>query len=234
MSGAPMAARPARAVAPGFESSFPAPSIGTESELSGSVVALPESADRTFAFVSKVDTDEPLLMVTKDMGSGGYTNPTHLPMAQRGNWQTHTVELITYPSRLGDQVAVGARNDATQWLLDVFKDRLGVHNHQPLESMISPDGLYRLQVTSDRHVIAAGTGLELEGLPSVSMPTTGQQATLGVRAVDFGTRATDELRLLADRAHWYKPAFRNDDALRTALSRRRSTRPSRWRTRTPM
>ncbi|WP_405895499.1 actin cross-linking domain-containing toxin [Streptomyces sp. NBC_00104] len=219
MSGAPMAARPARAVAPGFESSFPAPSIGTESELSGFVVALPESADRTFAFVSKVDTDEPLLMVTKDMGSGGYTNPTHLPMAQRGNWQTHTVELITYPSRLGDQVAVGARNDATQWLLDVFKDRLGVHNHQPLESMISPDGLYRLQVTSDRHVIAAGTGLELEGLPSVSMPTTGQQATLGVRAVDFGTRATDELRLLADRAHWYKPAFRNDDALRTALSR---------------
>lgn len=215
----PVAARPARAVAPGFGSSFPAPSIGTESELGGFVVALPGSADRTFAFVSKVDTDEPLLMVTKDMGTGGYTNPARLPMAQHGNWQTHTVELITYPSRLGDQVAIGARNDATQWLLDVFKDRLGVHNHQPLESMISPDGLYRLRVTSDRHVIAAGTGLELEGLPSVSMPTTQQQATIGIRAVDFGTRATHELRLLADHAHWYKPAFRNDDALRTALAR---------------
>ncbi|MDX3456439.1 actin cross-linking domain-containing toxin [Streptomyces sp. ME02-8801-2C] len=215
----PVAARPARAVAPGFDSSFPAPSIGTESELGGFVVALPGSSDRTFAFVSKVDTDEPLLMVTKDMGTGGYTNPARLPEAQHGNWQTHTVELITYPSRLGDQVAIGARNDATQWLLDVFKDRLGVHNHQPLESMISPDGLYRLQVTSDRHVIAAGNGLELEGLPSVSMPTTQQQATIGIRAVDFGTRATHELRLLADHAHWYKPAFRDDDALRTALVR---------------
>ncbi|MDX3629323.1 actin cross-linking domain-containing toxin [Streptomyces europaeiscabiei] len=215
----PVTTRPARAVAPGFDSSFPAPSIGTESELGGFVVALPGSADRTFAFVTKVDTDEPLLMVTKDMGTGGYTNPARLPMAQHGNWQTHTVELITYPSRLGDQVAIGARNDATQWLLDVFKDRLGVHNHRPLESMISPDGLYRLQVTSDRHVIAAGTGLELEGLPSVSMPTTQQQATIGIRAVDFGTRATHELRLLADHAHWYKPAFRNDDALRTALVR---------------
>ncbi|MEU6227711.1 actin cross-linking domain-containing toxin [Streptomyces sp. NPDC047042] len=223
----PVPARPARAVAPGFESSFPAPSIGTESELGGFVVALPGSADRTFAFVSKVDTDEPLLMVTKDMGTGGYTNPARLPMAQHGNWQTHTVELITYPSRLGDQVAIGARNDATQWLLDVFKDRLGVHNHQPLESMISPDGLYRLQVTSDRHVIAAGNGLELEGLPSVSMPTTQQQATIGIRAVDFGTRATPELRLLADHAHWYKPAFRDDDALRTALVRETLDAPER-------
>ncbi|MDX3646319.1 actin cross-linking domain-containing toxin, partial [Streptomyces sp. MB09-02B] len=215
----PVAARPPRAVAPGFESAFPGPSIGTESELGGFVVALPESADRAFAFVSKVDSDEPLLMVTKDMSKGGYANPTELPMAQRGNWQTHTVELITYPSRLGDQAALGARNDATQWLLDVFKERLGVHNHRPLESMTSPDGLYRLQVTSERHVIATGTGLELEGLPSVSMPTTQQQATVGIRAVDFGSRATNELRLLADHAHWYKPAFRNDDALRTALAR---------------
>ncbi|BBC32466.1 hypothetical protein SGFS_037600 [Streptomyces graminofaciens] len=215
----PVVARPSRAVAPGFDTSFPAPSIGTESELGGFVVALPESADRTFAFVSKVDTDEPLLMVTKDMGKGRYGNPADLTMAQRGNWQTHTVELITYPSRLGDHAAIGARNDATQWLLDVFKDRLGVHNHKPLESVISPDGLYRLQVTSDRHVIAAGTGLELEGLPSVSMPTTQQQATIGIRAVDFGSRATHELRVLADHAHWYKPAFRNDDALLTALSR---------------
>ncbi|WP_060886779.1 actin cross-linking domain-containing toxin [Streptomyces caniscabiei] len=206
-------------MAPGFDTSFPAPSIGTESELSGFVVALPDSADRTFAFVSKADTDEPLLMVTKDMSKGGYTNPADLSMAQRGNWQTHTVELITYPSRLGDQGAIGARDGATQWLLDVFKERLGIHNHRPLESMVSPDGLYRLQVTSDRHVIAAGTGLELEGIPSVSMPTTQQQATIGIRAVDFGSRATPELRLLADHAHWYKPAFRDDDALRTALTR---------------
>lgn len=206
-------------MAPGFDTSFPAPSIGTESELSGFVVALPDSADRTFAFVSKADTDEPLLMVTKDMSKGGYANPADLSMAQRGNWQTHTVELITYPSRLGDQGAIGARDGATQWLLDVFKERLGIHNHRPLESMVSPDGLYRLQVTSDRHVIAAGTGLELEGIPSVSMPTTQQQATIGIRAVDFGSRATPELRLLADHAHWYKPAFRDDDALRTALTR---------------
>ncbi|MFF7391379.1 actin cross-linking domain-containing toxin [Streptomyces scabiei] len=217
--GAPVAPRGSRAVAPGFDSSFPAPSIGSESELGGFVVALPESADRTFAFVSKADTDEPLLMVTKDMSKGSYTNPADLSIAQRGNWQTHTVELITYPSRLGDQAAIGARNDATQWLLDVFKERLGGHNHRPLESMTSPDGLYRLQVTSDRHVIATGSGLELEGIPSVSMPTTQQQATIGIRAVDFGSRASQELRLLADHAHWYKPAFRDDEALRTALTR---------------
>uniref|UniRef100_UPI00117F61A6 actin cross-linking domain-containing toxin n=1 Tax=Streptomyces caniscabiei TaxID=2746961 RepID=UPI00117F61A6 len=219
LPGAPGATRAPRAVAPPFDTSFPAPSIGTESELGGFVVALPDSADRTFAFVSKADTDEPLLMVTKDMSKGAYTNPADLSMAQRGNWQTHTVELITYPSRLGDQGAIGARDGATQWLLDVFKERLGIHNHRPLESMVSPDGLYRLQVTSDRHVIAAGTGLELEGIPSVSMPTTQQQATIGIRAVDFGSRATPELRLLADHAHWYKPAFRDDDALRTALTR---------------
>ncbi|MGW0822413.1 actin cross-linking domain-containing toxin [Streptomyces sp. NPDC002845] len=215
----PPVPRPARAVAPGFETSFPAPSIGTESELSGFVVALPESADRTFAFVSKVGTDEPLVLVTKDMSKGGYQNPAQLTMAQRGNWKTHTVELVTYPSRLGDEVAIGTRNDATQFLLDVFKDRLGVHNHKPLESMISPDGRFALRVTNDRHVIAAGTGLQLDELSSVSMPPTGQQATIGIRAVDFGSSVTNELKVLADNAHWYKPAFRNDDALRTALSR---------------
>ncbi|MFF3334049.1 actin cross-linking domain-containing toxin [Streptomyces sp. NPDC002888] len=208
-----------RAKAPGFEKSFPSSSIGTESELTGFVVALPENSHRTFAHVVRADSGEPLLQVTKDMSQGPYANPAKLVAAQKGNWLTHTVELVSYPSLVSDEVALTARNDATQFLLDVFKERLDGHNHAPLGSLLSADGRFRLEVTNDRHVLAAGTGSRLDEQPLVSMPLSGQQATMGVRATEFGTGATDELRLLEDNAPWYNRGFKDDDALRQVRNR---------------
>ncbi|WP_143675209.1 actin cross-linking domain-containing toxin [Streptomyces sp. JV178] len=216
--GAPVSGASQRVVAPGFPSSFGSTSLGTESELSGFVVAVPQNADRTFAFVQRVDTGEPLVMVTKDMGQGAYGNPAKLAAAERGNWQTHTVELVTYPSRFGDEAALADRDGATRFLLDVFRDRLGTHNHAPLASLVSPDGQFRLQVTNDRHVIAAGRGMDLEEQPSVSMPSGQQQATVGVRASELGAPGSADSALLLDHAPWFRADFRQDEALRAVAA----------------
>ncbi|MGW7682572.1 actin cross-linking domain-containing toxin [Kribbella sp. NPDC054772] len=205
--------RPQRVVAPEFRKEFDSASFGTESELGGFVVAMPEGTHRVFAFVKKVDTNESLVMVTKDMNNGVYRNPGDLPGARAGNWTTHTVELVNYPSRVADQTGIALRDDATQFLLDTFKSRLSGANHHPLESVVSPDGRFKLEITNGRHVIAGGNGMNLDDVGSVKMPLGGQQITVGVKATDFGSDLTTELRLLRDNP-WYNAEFRTDDAVR--------------------
>ncbi|MGW6281457.1 actin cross-linking domain-containing toxin [Kribbella sp. NPDC055071] len=200
-----------RAVAPGFGKTFDGVSFGSESELSGLVVALREGTDRVFAFVKHVDTDAPVIMITKDMSTGTYRNPKGIAGADGGAWKTHTVELVTYPSHLDDIASTALRQDATQFVLDVFKGRIGTNPHEPLEAITN--GKFALQITNERHVLAPGSGLHLDEPGSVSMPLGGQQLTVGVKATQFGTDATNELRLLRDNP-WYKPEFRTDDALR--------------------
>ncbi|MGZ0149445.1 actin cross-linking domain-containing toxin [Kribbella sp. WER1] len=203
--------RPQRVVAPEFGKKFDSASFGTESELGGFVVAMPEGSHRVFAFVKNVETDESLVMVTKDMSNGIYRNPGDLPAARGGNWTTHTVELVNYPSRVGDQAGIALRDDATQFLLDTFKGRLNTANHQAMESITSPDGRFRLEITNGRHVIGGGSGMQLDDLGSVTMPLGGQQLTVGVKATEFAT--TDELKLLRQNP-WYHDGFRTDDAVR--------------------
>ncbi|MFD3404960.1 actin cross-linking domain-containing toxin [Kribbella sp. NPDC058693] len=213
LPGAHLPARQPRVVAPEFGKVFEEASFGTESELGGFVVAMPEGSHRVFAFVKKVDTDESLVMVTKDMSNGIYRNPGNLPVAHNGNWTTHTVELVNYPSRLGDQAGIALRDDATQFLLDTFKNRLNTANHHPMDSIVSADGRFKLEITNTRHVIAGGSGMQLDDVGSVTMPLGGQQLTVGVKAADFGSGTTNELRLLRDNP-WYNAEFRNDDAVR--------------------
>lgn len=205
--------RAQRAVAPQFGKEFDSASFGSESELGGFVVAMPEGTNRVFAFVKKVDTDESLVMVTKDMSNGVYRNPGDFPGARAGNWTTHTVELVNYPSRISDQAGIALRDDATQFLLDTFKSRLNGANHQPLESIVSADGRFKLEITNGRHVIAGGSGMQLDDVGSVTMPLGGQQLTVGVKATDFGSGMSDELQLLRKNP-WYNAEFRNDDAVR--------------------
>ena len=78
--------------APGFGKAFDDTSIGVEIELGGLIVALPENATRTFAYVKLVDTDEPLVQVTKDMSIGSYGNPAKLDQVKdNAGWRSHTL-----------------------------------------------------------------------------------------------------------------------------------------------
>ncbi|MFF3504982.1 actin cross-linking domain-containing toxin [Streptomyces sp. NPDC003247] len=196
-----------RVAAPAFGKSFAGSSIGSESELSGFVCALPVNASRTFAVVRSED-GRPLVQVTKDMSQGPYPNPNNLPMAKTGQWQIHTVELVTYPS-LMEKGQVQERNDAVQFLLDVFRAHTASHSHEPLKAQTSEGGRYKLEVTGAKHIVAAGTGMNAEEQGSVRMPPGGQQLTMGVAAKDFGTGAGrapgdgEELKLL-ESAPWYR------------------------------
>ncbi|MET9269882.1 actin cross-linking domain-containing toxin [Kribbella sp. NPDC003557] len=208
----PAPERTQQTAAPGFRKEFDGASYGSESELGGFVVAMPEGTNRTFAFVKEVGSDDPLIMVTKDMSNGVYRNPDNLPQASGGNWRTHTVELVSYPAKVGDNAGIAVRDEATQFLLDVFKGRISLANHRPMEPVISPDGRFALQITNDRHVLASGNGMHLDEPGSVTMPPGGQQLTVGVKATDFSGAASNDLRLLDN--PWYQPEFAADDALR--------------------
>lgn len=203
--------RPIDVPAPKFGKEFDSASFGHESELRGFVVAMPEGTGRVFAFVKRVDTGDPLIMVTKDMSNGAYRAPEGMPQVA-GKWNTHTVELVSYPGRIGDDAGAKLGDDAANFLLDTFKKQLNDANHQPMKVVTSPDGRFELHITNHKHVIAGGNGLGLDDVGSVHMPPTGQQITVGVKAADFGSGASNELRLLADNP-WYKAEFRNDSAL---------------------
>ncbi|GAB3814765.1 actin cross-linking domain-containing toxin [Kribbella italica] len=203
---------PPQVPAPKFQKEFSSASFGHESELRGLTVAMPDGTDRVFAFVKRVDTDQPLIMVTKDMSTGGYHNPANLSHVAGGNWKTHTVELVSYPGRVADEAGTKLGDDAADFLLDVFNGRVSGANHRPMEPVVSPDGRFELHITNNKHVLAGGNGVGLEHVGPVQMPSTGQQITVGVKASDFGSGATNELRLLTDNP-WYKAEFRNDSAL---------------------
>jgi Actin cross-linking domain len=198
--------RPKGTPAPGFGKAFQSTSIGVESELGGFVCALPANEQRTFAFVKLVETGEPLIQVTKDMDQGTYKNPINPDTTKSGDWKRHTLELVSYPGHYHDPADTANRSAAVQFLLEVFKERLTSSNHKSLETTTSPDGRFKLEISNHRHVIAAGTGIMVEENPSVSMGRSGQQATMGVKAKDFGTGANEELRML-EAAPWFNSEF---------------------------
>lgn len=203
--------------APDFSKQFVSTSIGVECELGGFVCVVPANFSRCFAWVKLVDPsgkekDQPLVQLTKDMSLGAYGNPKkRKDVTPADNWKVHTLELVTYPCAKSDHAAIENRNKAVQFLLAHFRSRLGTHNHEPLENtFIDPEKTrFALVVENSKHLIAAGDGTSGDGDPMVTMSTSGQQATMGVRASDFGTGINNDLRLL-EKSPWFKVAFEAD------------------------
>ncbi|HGE6074980.1 TPA: MARTX multifunctional-autoprocessing repeats-in-toxin holotoxin RtxA [Vibrio cholerae] len=195
---------------PGFKSHFASTSIGIENELSGLVVVLPKNSAQTFGYVHD-SQGNPLFMLTKDMNQGGYSNPVGINDIQGvNNWQTHTVELVTYPSEISDTAAVESRKEAMLWLAKEFTDHINQSNHQSLPHLVSDDGRFTLVISNSKHLIAAGNGtsIDAEG-KTIGMTPSGQQATMAISAKEFGTSSSSEVRLL-ESAPWYQAGLRDE------------------------
>ncbi len=202
--------KPKAVIVPEFGSHFETSSIGIENELSGLIVALPSNSTQKFGYVHDAK-DNPLFMLTKDMNQGGYTNPTGIKDVKGiGKWQTHTIELVTYPSEIRDKEAIDNRKDAMLWLAKVFTNHINQSNHKALSNLVSEDGRFTLAIANPNHLIAAGNGMSIEAQgQNIGMTPSGQQASMGVSAKDFGTGTSDELKLL-ESAPWYKAALRKE------------------------
>ncbi|TDK72109.1 type VI secretion system tip protein TssI/VgrG, partial [Vibrio cholerae] len=201
---------------PDFPTHFPKSSIGIENELAGLVVAMPANSAQKFGYVKSAQGDA-LFMLTKDMNQGSYQRP---PSLQDGknyqNWQTHTVELVSYPCEMDDKAAVETRKQAMLWLATHFTTHIDQSNHQPLAPIQSEDGRFVIEITNAKHVIAAGNGISAESQgQTITMTPSGQQATVGVAAKGFGTSATPELRLL-ESAPWYQKSLKSQFASLTS------------------
>ncbi|QGZ73850.1 MARTX multifunctional-autoprocessing repeats-in-toxin holotoxin RtxA [Aeromonas hydrophila] len=193
---------------PEFSSHFDGSSIGIENELTGLVVALPKNSAQKFGYVHDA-AGNPLFMLTKDMNQGGYTNPAGISDVKGINqWQTHTIELVTYPSEMQDQQAVEARKEAMLWLAREFTQHIGQTNHTRLSDLVSEDGRFTLVISNANHVIAAGNGAARDGQgQTIGMTPSGQQATVAVSAKAFGSGSSQEIRLL-ESAPWYHPELK--------------------------
>lgn len=193
---------------PDFKSHFNSASIGIENELSGLVVVLPNNSAPKFGYVHDADGN-PLFMLTKDMNQGGYTNPMGITDTKGINqWLVHTIELVSYPCEIQDSQAVEARKDAMLWLAREFTQHINQTNHNRLSDMASEDGRFKLVISNTNHVIAAGNGVSRDGHgQTIGMTQSGQQATMAVRAREFGTGASQEIRLL-ESAPWYHPELK--------------------------
>ncbi|HCJ6893081.1 TPA: MARTX multifunctional-autoprocessing repeats-in-toxin holotoxin RtxA [Vibrio cholerae] len=195
---------------PGFKSHFASTSIGIENELSGLVVVLPKNSAQTFGYVHD-SQGNPLFMLTKDMNQGGYSNPVGINDIQGvNNWQTHTIELVTYPSEISDTAAIESRKEAMLWLAKEFTDHINQSNHQSLPHLVSDDGRFTLVISNSKHLIAAGNGtsIDAEG-KTIGMTPSGQQATMAISAKEFGTSSSSEVRLL-ESAPWYQAGLRDE------------------------
>ncbi|GIB44422.1 RTX toxin RtxA [Vibrio cholerae] len=195
---------------PGFKSHFASTSIGIENELSGLVVVLPKNSAQTFGYVHD-SQGNPLFMLTKDMNQGGYSNPVDINDIQGvNNWQTHTIELVTYPSEISDTAAVESRKEAMLWLAKEFTDHINQSNHQSLPHLVSDDGRFTLVISNSKHLIAAGNGtsIDVQG-KTIGMTPSGQQATMAISAKEFGTSSSPEVRLL-ESAPWYQAGLRDE------------------------
>ncbi|HEJ2456571.1 TPA: MARTX multifunctional-autoprocessing repeats-in-toxin holotoxin RtxA [Vibrio cholerae] len=195
---------------PGFKSHFASTSIGIENELSGLVVVLPKNSAQTFGYVHD-SQGNPLFMLTKDMNQGSYSNPVGINDIQGvNNWQTHTIELVTYPSEISDTAAVESRKEAMLWLAKKFTDHINQSNHQSLPHLVSDDGRFTLVISNSKHLIAAGNGtsIDAEG-KTIGMTPSGQQATMAISAKEFGTSSSSEVRLL-ESAPWYQAGLRDE------------------------
>ncbi|EKF9198736.1 MARTX multifunctional-autoprocessing repeats-in-toxin holotoxin RtxA [Vibrio cholerae] len=195
---------------PGFKSHFASTSIGIENELSGLVVVLPKNSAQTFGYVHD-SQGNPLFMLTKDMNQGGYTNPVGINDIQGvNNWQTHTIELVTYPSEISDTAAVESRKEAMLWLAKEFTDHINQSNHQSLPHLVSDDGRFTLVISNSKHLIAAGNGTSIDAQgKTIGMTPSGQQATMAISAKEFGTSSSSEVRLL-ESAPWYQAGLRDE------------------------
>ncbi|UCM46446.1 MARTX multifunctional-autoprocessing repeats-in-toxin holotoxin RtxA [Aeromonas dhakensis] len=193
---------------PEFSSHFNGSSIGIENELTGLVVALPKNSAQKFGYVHDA-AGNPLFMLTKDMNQGGYTNPAGISDVKGiSQWQTHTIELVTYPSEMQDQQAVEARKEAMLWLAREFTQHISQTNHTRLSDLVSEDGRFTLVISNANHVIAAGNGAARDGQgQTIGMTPSGQQATVAVSAKAFGTGSSQEIRLL-ESAPWYHPELK--------------------------
>ena len=202
----------------GFKKNFSDISIGVEAELAGFVCALPKNASRKFGYIKSLKHEanvvsEPLVLLTKDMDKGAYTNPAKIPyVLPNDEWRSHTLELVTLPSLKKDMQRIQLVNDAISFAMNHFKERLATHNHQPLESADSPDKRFRIVPTVDLHVIATGEGNVSDSQHvSLSMPDKDKQATVGVKAKDFGTGKNKDLKMLQFEASpWFRPDFQDD------------------------
>ncbi|EPE3097682.1 MARTX multifunctional-autoprocessing repeats-in-toxin holotoxin RtxA [Vibrio cholerae] len=195
---------------PGFKSHFASTSIGIENELSGLVVVLPKNSAQTFGYVHD-SQGNPLFMLTKDMNQGGYSNPVGVNDIQGvNNWQTHTIELVTYPSEISDTAAVESRKEAMLWLAKEFTDHINQSNHQSLPHLVSDDGRFTLVISNSKHLIAAGNGTSIDAQgKTIGMTPSGQQATMAISAKEFGTSSSSEVRLL-ESAPWYQAGLRDE------------------------
>lgn len=102
-------------------------------------------------------------MLTKDMNQGGYSNPVGINDIQGvNNWQTHTIELVTYPSEISDTAGVESRKEAMLWLAKEFTDHINQSNHQSLPHLVSDDGRFTLVISNSKHLIAAGNGTSID------------------------------------------------------------------------
>ncbi|ELI1916089.1 MARTX multifunctional-autoprocessing repeats-in-toxin holotoxin RtxA [Vibrio cholerae] len=195
---------------PGFKSHFASTSIGIENELSGLVVVLPKNSAQTFGYVHD-SQGNPLFMLTKDINQGGYSNPVGINDIQGvNNWQTHTIELVTYPSEISDTAAVESRKEAMLWLAKEFTDHINQSNHQSLPHLVSDDGRFTLVISNSKHLIAAGNGTSIDAQgKTIGMTPSGQQATMAISAKEFGTSSSSEVRLL-ESAPWYQAGLRDE------------------------
>ncbi|HGS5209392.1 TPA: MARTX multifunctional-autoprocessing repeats-in-toxin holotoxin RtxA [Vibrio cholerae] len=195
---------------PGFKSHFASTSIGIENELSGLVVVLPKNSAQTFGYVHD-SQGNPLFMLTKDMNQGGYSNPVGINDIQGvNNWQTHTIELVTYPSEISDTAAVESRKEAMLWLAKEFTDHINQSNHQSLPHLVSDDGRFTLVISNSKHLIAAGNGTSIDAQgKTIGMTPSGQQATMAISAKEFGTSSSSEVRLL-ESTPWYQAGLRDE------------------------
>ncbi|EKG0019402.1 MARTX multifunctional-autoprocessing repeats-in-toxin holotoxin RtxA [Vibrio cholerae] len=195
---------------PGFKSHFASTSIGIENELSGLVVVLPKNSAQTFGYVHD-SQGNPLFMLTKDMNQGGYSNPVGINDIQGvNNWQTHTIELVTYPSEISDTAAVESLKEAMLWLAKEFTDHINQSNHQSLPHLVSDDGRFTLVISNSKHLIAAGNGTSIDAQgKTIGMTPSGQQATMAISAKEFGTSSSPEVRLL-ESAPWYQAGLRDE------------------------
>ncbi|RZP69013.1 MARTX multifunctional-autoprocessing repeats-in-toxin holotoxin RtxA [Vibrio vulnificus] len=195
---------------PGFQSHFASTSIGIENELSGLVVVLPKNSAQTFGYVHD-SQGNPLFMLTKDMNQGGYSNPTGITdINGLNNWQTHTIELVTYPSETSDTTAIESRKEAMLWLAKEFTGHINQSNHQSLPQLVSDDGRFTLVISNSKHLIAAGNGTAIEAQgQTIGMTPSGQQATMAISAKEFGSSSSLEVRLL-ESAPWYQSGLRDE------------------------
>ncbi|EPS0980639.1 MARTX multifunctional-autoprocessing repeats-in-toxin holotoxin RtxA [Vibrio vulnificus] len=195
---------------PGFQSHFASTSIGIENELSGLVVVLPKNSAQTFGYVHD-SQGNPLFMLTKDMNQGGYSNPAGITdISGLNNWQTHTIELVTYPSETSDTTAIESRKEAMLWLAKEFTGHINQSNHQSLPQLVSEDGRFTLVISNSKHLIAAGNGTAIEAQgQTIGMTPSGQQATMAISAKEFGSSSSLEVRLL-ESAPWYQSGLRDE------------------------